>query len=314
MSIGKKIKELRISQGMIQKEVYSRLSIPNNTYSNYENDKRDPDYETLVKIANFFNVSTDYLLGYENNEDAYEKEVCSINVQYMIKLRIIIDQIPENLDNYIKKLFQEIDSYFNSDEKLVRGYSQGSMYYKVYNWLQGIELPTDTEATFLAKAFDLYIDVTDDHIDNNVLSVNTSEKGIEEDAKERNISKYEVALGLEREIRLGIKREENNLLKLEQYRIKLFDLEPILKKYDKELHYNSEYERIIKSLKENADLYKNLFILKGNEDAPYEAKEILKAMQKMTKDERERLLLICKVTFPEYFIQNNDAYMYSEKK
>ena len=63
MSLGSKLKQIRISKQMMQKDVYESLGISNNTYSNYENDKREPDFKTLVCIADFLDVSVDYLLG-----------------------------------------------------------------------------------------------------------------------------------------------------------------------------------------------------------------------------------------------------------
>ena len=39
------------------------------TYANYEYGRREPDFETTKKLANLFNVSTDYLLGRDPRED-----------------------------------------------------------------------------------------------------------------------------------------------------------------------------------------------------------------------------------------------------
>lgn len=66
------IKEIRQENGMTQKEACLALGIPQNTFSQYENNKREPDNDTLKKIADFFNVSTDYLLGRETPEPDYD--------------------------------------------------------------------------------------------------------------------------------------------------------------------------------------------------------------------------------------------------
>ena len=47
------------------------LQITQQAYSNYENGKRQPDYETLKKIAAFFNISIDYLLEATDNPSPY---------------------------------------------------------------------------------------------------------------------------------------------------------------------------------------------------------------------------------------------------
>jgi len=63
MSFGKRFKTLRLEKNLTQAELAKILSIGESTISFYESDKREPDYETLQKIADFFNVSVDYLLG-----------------------------------------------------------------------------------------------------------------------------------------------------------------------------------------------------------------------------------------------------------
>ncbi len=61
--IGQKIKKLRNKKGLLQKELADKLNLSQQTISLYESEKREPDYATLKKIADFFDVSTDYLLG-----------------------------------------------------------------------------------------------------------------------------------------------------------------------------------------------------------------------------------------------------------
>ena len=62
-----KIKELRIANNLSQIELAEKLQIAQNTLSQYENGKRDPDIDTLKKIADYFDVTTDYLLERDNN-------------------------------------------------------------------------------------------------------------------------------------------------------------------------------------------------------------------------------------------------------
>ena len=56
-------KRLRISAGLTQVEMAKKLGISRSTIGMYETGAREPDFETLEKIADFFNVDTDYLLG-----------------------------------------------------------------------------------------------------------------------------------------------------------------------------------------------------------------------------------------------------------
>ena len=61
-SVGKRIKYLREKNSLEAQKLAQDLQVGKSTLSNWENDRRTPDLETLKKIANYFNVSTDYLL------------------------------------------------------------------------------------------------------------------------------------------------------------------------------------------------------------------------------------------------------------
>ena len=65
-SLNENIKKLRISQGMSQVEFASLVGVTKQCVSNWENDNVLPSIEMLVKIADIFNVTTDYLLGRES--------------------------------------------------------------------------------------------------------------------------------------------------------------------------------------------------------------------------------------------------------
>ena len=58
-----RLKELRRKRKISQLKLALDLNMNQNTISRYENLEREADYETLIKIADYFNVSIDYLLG-----------------------------------------------------------------------------------------------------------------------------------------------------------------------------------------------------------------------------------------------------------
>ena len=60
--IGKQLKFLRELKGKSQQEVCSILNIEQSTLANYENDKRVPKIDILIKLAEYYNVSVDCLL------------------------------------------------------------------------------------------------------------------------------------------------------------------------------------------------------------------------------------------------------------
>lgn len=61
--IGNRIKFLREELGLKQEELAKKLSVSPSSIGMYETNKREPNNELVIKLANFFNVSTDYLLG-----------------------------------------------------------------------------------------------------------------------------------------------------------------------------------------------------------------------------------------------------------
>lgn len=63
MTFGERLAELRKKQYLSQSELAKRLNISKSSLAMYETDKRQPNFETQTKIADFFNVTTDYLLG-----------------------------------------------------------------------------------------------------------------------------------------------------------------------------------------------------------------------------------------------------------
>jgi len=58
-----RLKELRKRKKISQLKLAMDLGMNQNSISRYENLERQADYETLIKIADYFNVSIDYLLG-----------------------------------------------------------------------------------------------------------------------------------------------------------------------------------------------------------------------------------------------------------
>ncbi len=63
MEFGKIISALRAERGIYQKELADYLKVSIGTISNYEQGIHNPDYETLCKLADYYEVSIDYLMG-----------------------------------------------------------------------------------------------------------------------------------------------------------------------------------------------------------------------------------------------------------
>jgi len=69
MHYGERLKALRSTMGLSQQELAHELNINRSTYARYELKQTQPDFETLQKIADFFNVTVDYLLGRSDHPD-----------------------------------------------------------------------------------------------------------------------------------------------------------------------------------------------------------------------------------------------------
>lgn len=73
-----KLKELRKGKGISLKELGTVVGVAESTMSLYENGKRQPDYETLLKLAEYFGVTVDYLLR-GSEEERLPEELVILN-------------------------------------------------------------------------------------------------------------------------------------------------------------------------------------------------------------------------------------------
>jgi len=62
-----RLKECRMKIGKTQREVSNDLEITERGYQNYELGSREPNHETTIKLADYYDVSVDYLIGRSDN-------------------------------------------------------------------------------------------------------------------------------------------------------------------------------------------------------------------------------------------------------
>ena len=67
MTIGNKIRELRTEKGLLQKELALKVDFAQSQISNWEKGTTEPSANALIKLADFFDVTTDFLLGREDD-------------------------------------------------------------------------------------------------------------------------------------------------------------------------------------------------------------------------------------------------------
>ena len=85
MKFGELLASLRRERGILQKELAAYLNVTVATISNYEKGVHAPDYETLVKLADFFDVSTDYLL----QRTEYKSSIQTLNQKLVDRKSVV---------------------------------------------------------------------------------------------------------------------------------------------------------------------------------------------------------------------------------
>jgi len=101
--LGKRLKLLREKLGKNQEHVANTIGISRARYSHYENNHVEPDIGLIRKLANYFNVTTDYLLGNSDNPDLTEDESFEAFINDP-ELERWYKELPKNDEEDLKKL------------------------------------------------------------------------------------------------------------------------------------------------------------------------------------------------------------------
>jgi transcriptional regulator with XRE-family HTH domain len=96
--IGKILKELRIQNNLNQSELGNIIGISRSIIGHYENEQNSPPIDVLEKLADYFNVSTDYLLGRTEIKNI-EDMIIEHKKEYSVSEKDI---------EYIKELYNKI--------------------------------------------------------------------------------------------------------------------------------------------------------------------------------------------------------------
>lgn len=108
------LKEERKKKGLNQVELAKIFNVSKQTVSNWESGKRTPDAQTIEKLADFYEVSTDYLLGRNYHSTDNNKEY-SENVK---KATALFEELSDSQKEVILNLMMEIlDKDKSSNEK-----------------------------------------------------------------------------------------------------------------------------------------------------------------------------------------------------
>lgn len=117
-TFGKKLHSLMKDNKITQQELAEKLNVRRGSVSNWVTDRRMPDSDTIVDLANIFNVTTDYLLGNDKNikDNTNSKDLIFDNAQDALKFilkqpNIMAFEIPELTDEEIIEFANDILDY-----------------------------------------------------------------------------------------------------------------------------------------------------------------------------------------------------------
>lgn len=105
--LGNRIRELRKNANLTQKELADKLNISEQSVAHYESNRRSPDPTMLQKIANFFEVTVDYLIGNDLSEKLIKQE--EENKQ-------VVQAVIDGLSNPLNKVLYSKASELKSDK------------------------------------------------------------------------------------------------------------------------------------------------------------------------------------------------------
>ena len=105
-----KLKFLRKHQELTQAEVAKQINIDHTTYCRYEKGVYQPDFDTLKRIAKFFNVSIDYLLENENivsdREDVVDFNQFVMNGRYTVHSKFPTHKERKVINKMVNAIFE----------------------------------------------------------------------------------------------------------------------------------------------------------------------------------------------------------------
>ena len=97
--LNQRIRLLRRARNMSQVELAHRLGVTKQSVSNWENDNIMPSIEMLIRIADFFHVSTDYLLGRDVQEPAAPQmlDITGLTPRQIEHIQFIVDDLRKTI-------------------------------------------------------------------------------------------------------------------------------------------------------------------------------------------------------------------------
>lgn len=90
--LGEQIKKLRLNKSLTQVELANKLGVAKQSVSNWENENIMPSIEMLIKIADYFGVTTDFLLGLSDKHTVNTEGLSELQIAH---IQTLINDIVE---------------------------------------------------------------------------------------------------------------------------------------------------------------------------------------------------------------------------
>jgi transcriptional regulator with XRE-family HTH domain len=107
MNMGERLRELRLRRRISQEEVARHIGITRSAYSHYEINNRQPVYETLIKLAAYFDVSLDYIIGGAQSKSKGEQSITPDNREILSLFQHMSQEQRERSINLITDLIRQ---------------------------------------------------------------------------------------------------------------------------------------------------------------------------------------------------------------
>lgn len=101
-----RLRELRKEYKLPQKHVANSIEVAQPTYALYESGKREPGVETLIKIARFFDVTSDYLLGLSETRTHIEPKGIELSTNTHLKLHLVAADLGINANALAERILK----------------------------------------------------------------------------------------------------------------------------------------------------------------------------------------------------------------
>lgn len=117
MAIGEQLKLLRQEKNQTQQQMADRLGISRAAYSHFENNRNEPDYATILKLADYFGVSVDFLLRRREISLDKKNEIAEPTEQFNSKAKTVAAHIDDDVtDEGLAEILDYIE-YIKSKHK-----------------------------------------------------------------------------------------------------------------------------------------------------------------------------------------------------